>query len=171
MSRAPVAAAMSCASANGSARRAMPPSTSMQGSPLRSAAAASSTAAGATALRPTTGSGSATMPPSFQQVSEGRISVAIWPGAVRAACTATAASAPTASAVRAVRTHADIGRATPSVSVVSGGSSGWWCVAWSPTRLTIGEAARLALCRQAKPLARPGPQCSSVAAGRPVIRA
>ena len=44
------------------------------------------------------GSGAATTPPSFQEVSEGRIRVATWPGEVRAACTATAASAPTSSA-------------------------------------------------------------------------
>ena len=35
------------------------------------------------------------MPPSSHDVSDGRISVAICPGEVRAACTATAASAPT----------------------------------------------------------------------------
>ena len=38
------------------------------------------------------GSASATTPPSFQEVSDGRISVAIWPGAIIAACTAAAAS-------------------------------------------------------------------------------
>ena len=42
-----------------------------------------------------TGSGAATTPPSSHDVSDGRISVAICPGGVRAACTATAASAPT----------------------------------------------------------------------------
>ena len=38
------------------------------------------------------------MPPASQHVSDGRISVAICPGEVRAACTATAASAPTSRA-------------------------------------------------------------------------
>src|SRR5436190_21826805 len=37
--------------------------------------------------------------------------------------------------------------------------------------LTIGESARCALCRLARPLARPGPRWSSVLAGRPVMRA
>ena len=45
-----------------------------------------------------------------------------------------------------------------------------WYVAWSPTMLTIGVRARRALCRLASPLPRPGPRCSSVAAGRPAIR-
>ena len=36
---------------------------------------------------------------------------------------------------------------------------------------TTGERARRALCRLASPLARPGPRCSSTAAGRPAIRA
>ena len=34
----------------------------------------------------------------------------------------------------------------------------------------IGVAARRALCRLARPLARPGPRCSSVAAGLPATR-
>ena len=46
------------------------------------------------AARPARGSGAATTPPSSQDVSAGRISVATWPGDVRAACTAAAASAP-----------------------------------------------------------------------------
>jgi hypothetical protein len=36
---------------------------------------------------------------------------------------------------------------------------------------TIGVEARRALCKFANPLARPGPQCSNVAAGLPVTRA
>ena len=43
--------------------------------------------------------------------------------------------------------------------------------AWSPTMLTIGVRARRALCRLARPLPRPGPRCSSVAAGRSAMRA
>ena len=50
----------------------------------------------------------------------------IWPGAVRAACTATAASEPTAEALAAVRTQAETGRAQPSVSAVSSASKGRW---------------------------------------------
>src|ERR1700739_2234330 len=49
-----------------------------------------------------TGRGSPTMPPSSHDVSDGRISVAICPGEVRAACTATAASAPPVRDERAV---------------------------------------------------------------------
>jgi len=37
--------------------------------------------------------------------------------------------------------------------------------------LTIGDCARRALCRLASPFARPGPQCSKVAAGLPAMRA
>ncbi len=66
------------------------------------------------------------MPPSSHEVSEGRISVAIWPGEVRAICTATAASAPTVAEEVAVRTQAETPRAQPSVSAVSGASSGRW---------------------------------------------
>ncbi len=64
------------------------------------------------------------MPPSVQAVSAGSTSVAICPGAVRAACTAAAASRPTVQAEVAVRTQAETGRAQPSVSAVSGASSG-----------------------------------------------
>ena len=70
-----------------------------------------------------------------------------------------------------VRTQHDTPRANPSVSAVSGASSGRWYVAWSPTRFTIGERARRALCRLASPFARPGPQCSRVQAGRSCMRA
>ena len=35
---------------------------------------------------------------------------------------------------------------------------------------TTPDCARLALCRLDRPFARPGPQCSSVAAGLPVTR-
>ena len=68
------------------------------------------------------GSASATIPPSFQDVSEGRISVATWPGAIIEACTAAAASAPTVRTSIEVRTQPETPRAHPSVSAVSGGS-------------------------------------------------
>ncbi len=71
-----------------------------------------------------TGSASAATPPSSHDVSDGRISVAICPGWVRAACTATAASAPTVADDTAVRTQAEAPRAQPSVSAVSGASFG-----------------------------------------------
>ncbi|CFN77601.1 Uncharacterised protein [Bordetella pertussis] len=44
-------------------------------------------------------------------------------------------------------------------------------MAWSPTTLTMGVRARLALCRLASPLPRPGPRCSNVAAGLSAMRA
>ena len=70
------------------------------------------------------GSGIPITPPLSQHVSDGRISVAICPGEVCAACTATAASAPTLAAELAVRTQPDTLRARPSVSAVNGASSG-----------------------------------------------
>ncbi len=60
--------------------------------------------------------------PGFQAVSAGRISVAIRPGAVRAAAIASAPSAAMASAVVPMRSHAETGRAKPSMSEVSGAS-------------------------------------------------
>ena len=87
-----------------------------------------------------------------------------------AAATASAAS-PATSALRSDRrTHPDTDPASASMSDSSGASSRLWKVAWSPTTVTSGVPARRALCRLASPLARPGPRCSSVAAGRPVIR-
>ena len=47
---------------------------------------------------------------------------ATWPGWLRAACTAAAASRPTSAACVLVRTHAETVRARPSVSAVSGAS-------------------------------------------------
>ena len=55
-------------------------------------------------------------------VSAGRISVAIFPGVSRATLIAAAASADTDMDVRALRTQCDMGRATPSMSEVSGAS-------------------------------------------------
>ena len=72
-----------------------PPSSSSAGSPERSARAASSIAPGAACGVGAGGSMPATVPPSSQHVSDGRISVAGPPGAACAACTAAAQSAPT----------------------------------------------------------------------------
>ena len=168
--RAPVAAAIRCASAIVSAVSALLPSSSSTVSPERRISAAVATAKGAAACATGTGRAGATLPPSSQQVSDGRISVAIWPWPLRAACTATAASAPTSDACRDVRTQPETPRAQPSVSAVSGASSGRWNVAWSPTQFSSGDPARRALCRLARPFASPGPQCSSVAAGLPAMR-
>src|SRR5271166_1135428 len=51
----------------------------------------------------------ATAPPSLQATSAGTISVAIWPGAVRAATTASVASRPTSDGERDVRSHLEYG--------------------------------------------------------------
>ncbi len=54
----------------------------------------------------------------------------------------------------------------PALGIGGEGASKGRCqVAWSPTQLTMPDRARRALCRLARPLARPGPQCSRVAAG------
>ena len=57
---------------------------------------------------------------SFQAVSAGRIRVAICAGALLAAAIAAAPSAETDFASGEVRTQDDIGRASPSMSEVSG---------------------------------------------------
>ncbi len=53
----------------------------------------------------------ATVPPSVHATSAGTISVAICPGAVRAAMIASAASRPISEAADDVRSHLEIGRA------------------------------------------------------------
>ena len=83
---------------------------------LRITAATLRIVSGATTERAGTGSGSATCPPSPHAVSAGRISVAIWPGGVIAACTAAAPSAPILSEEPLLRTQCDTVRAIPSVS-------------------------------------------------------
>ena len=70
-----------------------------------------------------------------------------------------------------VFTQSDIVRATPSMSPVSAESVTLWPWRCSPTMLTRGTWARLALCRLARPLPRPGTRCRRVDAGRSVIRA
>ena len=88
------------------------------------------------------------------------------PGGPIAAATASAVTRHR-SAVRSGRpTQPDTLRAAVSMSDCSGASKRAWYVAWSPTMLTTGVAARRALCRLASPLPRPGPRCRSVAAGR-----
>lgn len=98
----------------------------MAGSLRRSTCAIARRISGATADRAGTGSGAATAPPSFQAVSAGRISVAIRPGAVFAACTAAALSVPTLAEEALVRTQSDTARARPSISAVSGASNDRW---------------------------------------------
>src|ERR1019366_6432215 len=102
---APVAAAMRPAVANPSPYNAFPPIRIAVGNPDRSMAAARSTAGldGSGAVGKT--GGAATVPPSLHETSAGTIRVAIWPGAWRAAATASAASLPTLSGAADVRTH------------------------------------------------------------------
>ena len=59
---------------------------------------------------------------------------------------------------------------SPSISDISGGSYFKCAVACSPMIFTIPDPARRALCRFASPFANPGPRCSSVDAGWPLIR-
>jgi hypothetical protein len=101
--------------------------------------------------------------------SSGTISVATAPGGVHAASSAARKSSASVSALPARRTQ-PTGRASDSMSEVSGASAARCQVAWSPTRFTIGECARRALWRFAMPFAKPGPKCSNVSAGRPVMR-
>jgi hypothetical protein len=102
--------------------------------------------------------------------SAGKINVAPCPPAC-SDCRTASRAAGAASAADSMRcTQPDTGRASDSMSEVSGASQSRCQLAWSPTTLTIGVRARRALCRLAMPLAKPGPRCSSVAAGRPVMR-
>ena len=98
------------------------------------------------------------------------MSVATPPGGVIAAATAVAASVATSALRAGRRDQADVQPARASMSDSSGASNRLWSVAWSPTTTSSGVWARRALCRLASPFPRPGPRCSSAAAGRPVIR-
>ena len=68
--------------------------------------------------------GSAVLAPSPQQTSDGRMSVEICPGEIRAACMASAASDPTAAGFADVRTQEETDLARLSVSAVKGASYG-----------------------------------------------
>ena len=170
--RAPVAAAMRPAARSPRSFSASPRIKRAARDPDdRTAATVAATASLDTSAGPTNVRAGAGEPPSFHATSAGRINVAIWPGCCRAACTARAASAPTVRALTAECTQPETGRANPTTSDASGASYCAWVMAWSPTTFTIGEAARRALCRLAKPLARPGPRWSNVTGGLPAIRA
>ncbi|KAG0757775.1 hypothetical protein G6F22_019851 [Rhizopus arrhizus] len=106
-------------------RSAAPPSISTVTSPERIAAAAARTASAdvwARAASLTNTGAGALSDRSVQAASAGRIRVAILPGARRATAMASAASEDTAAAVIVRLTQCDIGRATPSTSLVSGAS-------------------------------------------------
>ena len=147
------------------------PTNSAAGSPLRSALAASSIASFATAVRFGAGPTVAGVAGSSHDTSAATISVAMQPGGASEAVIASAASCPTVSGPDGRRIQPETFAARLSMSDESGASSGWWYVACSPTMFTIGVCARRALWRFAMPLPRPGPRCSNVAAGLPVMRA
>jgi hypothetical protein len=144
---------MRCAAARPAPISAGPVSTSSARCPLRSTCAIERSVSGATGVRAGAGNAAPTSPPSLQAVSAGRISVAICPGGVFAACAAAAPSAPTLADDAVVRTQCADARARPSASAVSGVSYCRWYVAWSPTMFTIGDDARRALWMFAMPFA------------------
>jgi hypothetical protein len=102
---APLARAIRPASRSPSSRKARPVIKIIAGSFLRSTSATRLIVAVSTGAGPDNGGSGAGWPPSFQAQSAGKISVAIWPGGVRAAAIAAAASAPTQAAVSAERTQ------------------------------------------------------------------
>ena len=108
-----VAAATRPAATNPAPKSAFPASTNTVFAPERSIVAARSTAAlagngalGKAGIAPIT-------PPSLHAASAATISVAICPGGVRAAITASSASRPTSEATRDVRSHFETGFAIP----------------------------------------------------------
>ena len=170
--RHPLAAAIRAAARSPRSRSAAPPINSATFAPSRRRiSAAARTALSGAAGRDTAGRGVAGAPASLHWQSEGTISVDVWPGGRIASAIASAVSAAIAPALAEWRTQAETGRASDSISEVSGASAFRCQVAWSPITLTIGECARRALCRLAIPLAKPGPRWVSVRAGRSAIRA
>ena len=165
-----VASAIARARARLPARHAVPPTSMSAGSSERSASAAARKVLSFGMVRGRGVCFGATWPPSLHEMSAGRMSVATWPGGPYAAATASAASAPTSSVLADQRMKVETLRATVSMSDSSCASYGLWYVAWSPTMLTTGVCPLRALCRFARPLPRPGPRCSSVAAGRSAMR-
>src|ERR1039458_2962416 len=167
----PVAARRRSAAARPGAWSAEPLSSSPTAWPERSAPAASRTRSLAGRGRPGRGAGQPGSPASLQEKSAGTIRLATFPGGPRAAATAAEAASPIPVARSSVRTQPDTGRAKASVSAVRGASWPRCCVECSPTMFTTGERALRALCRFASAFPRPGPRCSRVAAGFPVMRA
>ena len=119
----PLRAAMRPASCSAGSRTPTPPSSSAVRPPLAQRRGRGLHRGLAHAGRGGDGGGHGAGPSaSFQAVSAGRIRVAIRPGGVRATCTARAPSRATSRDVAEVCTQSDIGRATPSMSEVSGAS-------------------------------------------------
>jgi hypothetical protein len=121
-SRHPVFAAMRPAHASERSVRPSPPSSSSEPAPCASSRADSTMRSGDTRSGGRRAGVTATPSASFQAVSAGRISVATWPGACRAAAIAAAPSCATVRDDADVRTQCETGRAMPSMSEVSGAS-------------------------------------------------
>ena len=169
---APVRAAMSARRASASGLSSTePPAKISAGSEPSSACTASPSAPSSSAVGAAGVGGGAIRPPSFQPRSAGAISTAPRPGEPVAAPSAAIASAAKVSGEVALRTQSAKGAAAPSMSAVSGASWARWLTAWSPTSVTIGVRAFLALWRLAAPLASPGARCSSDTAGLRAMRA
>ena len=170
-SLAPVFAAMRPSTISASARRARPPSRKafLPGpcSAWATAATTASSAAGGAGL----GGTACGTPPSPQETSAGRMSVATLPGGPMHWVMASAASRPSAAVLWDVRTQGDTLRATVSMSDCNCASYFTCCVAWSPTMLSTGTRPLRALCRLARPLPSPQPRCRRVAAGLSAMRA
>src|SRR5580692_5234316 len=109
-----VAVAMRPAAARPLPNSAFPASRMAVGKPDRNMAAARSTVAVAGGRGLGEARSAATFPPSVQAASAGTMSVAIRPGAVRAAMMAAAASRPASDEETEVRNHLEYGRAMPS---------------------------------------------------------
>jgi hypothetical protein len=111
------AATFAAASSAGLPQRARPPSSSALGSPLRRAWAMRCTVASSAGLAAGAGVAAARSPPSPQDTSAGRISVATWPGRPRAAARASTASRQSSAVRCEVRTKpGETLRATVSMS-------------------------------------------------------
>src|SRR5271157_6653387 len=66
--------------------------------------------------------------------------------------------------------HPDTVVARASISIVRGASEARCQEACSPITLNTGVRARLALCKFASPLLKPGPKCKRIMAGLSLIR-
>ncbi len=169
-SLAPVAWATRLAAISPRSRVTVPPTRTAVGSPEARIAATFARRASSTPARAVGATGAAGPDASDQETSAGRIRVAMRPGGPKAAATASAASRATSSGRAEVHSQPAVVPAEASMSESRGASKRLWKVAWSPTMLTIGVAARRALCRLADPLASPEPRCSRVAAGWSAMR-
>ena len=153
-------------------RHAVPPTSKAAGSPERSAVRDRATdivVDGRAAIAVVLGAGRLAAVAPRDVGRQDRASRPVRAGRTRPR-RASAASLPTSPVLADQRMKLDTLRATVSMSDSSCASYCLWYVAWSPTMLTTGVWPLRALCRLARPLPRPGPRCSSVAAGRSAMR-